>query len=150
MKNQLVLLVLIVTFLACTDKRKTTESQSKTIVKNPASCYSYIKNNDEVLLELIIKDDTVSGNLLYKYADKDKNSGTITGEMHGDTLFANYTFMSEGLSSVREVVFLKIGNNWREGFGEVEEQNGKMVFVNSNNLKFDSKRLLIKISCGDK
>ncbi len=79
----------------------------------------------------------VTGELVYDYFEKDKNTGTIKGEMKGDTLFAEYMFMSEGINSVREVAFLKKGDSWIEGYGDVEEQTGKIVFKNKAALKFE-------------
>lgn len=113
----------------------------------PSTCYSYSKDSNNVLMHITIVDNLASGNLLFEYYQKDKNSGVINGEMKGDTLFADYTFMSEGIKSVREIAFLKKGDEWTESFGELEEQAGKMVFKNKPRLKFESKISLTKTEC---
>ncbi len=82
------------------------------------------------MMHLIRNGNLVTGELVYDYFEKDKNTGTIKGEMKGDTLFAEYIFMSEGINSVREVAFLQKGDDLIEGYGDVEEQTAKIVFKN--------------------
>jgi hypothetical protein len=53
--------------------------------------------------------------------------------------------MSEGISSVRQVVFLKKGNTYIEGYGDVvEEASGKVVFKDRKQLQFDGKSILYR------
>jgi hypothetical protein len=42
--------------------------------------------------------------------------------MKGNTLFAEYKFLSEGTECIREVVFLKKENDFVEGYGDSEEK----------------------------
>ncbi|SRX55223.1 hypothetical protein [Aequorivita sp. CIP111184] len=90
------------------------------------ACYRYTSERDTVLLQMEKMDDEVVGTLSYNYFEKDNNNGTFEGKMIGDTLFANYTFGSEETISVRELMFIKKGNNIVEGFGEVEDVNREM------------------------
>ena len=85
---------------------------------------------DSVLLELNFKGNAFTGNLEYHYLKKDQNIGTLMGSKTGDTLIAEYRFMSEGMESSREVAFLKSGTDLVEGYGDVEEKNNKVVFKN--------------------
>ena len=78
---------------------------------------------------------------------KDRNAGTLTGQMRGDTLLADYTFRSEGVESVRQVAFLTQDAGFVEGYGPVREQNGRMTFTNPNTLIFDTRRVLTKTNC---
>lgn len=112
-------------------------------------CYQGIIKNDTITLRIDVKGtDVPSGKLSYKFFEKDKNDGTIKGTMSGDTLFANYTFNSEGKTSEREVVFLKKGNIFIEGYGDVTDgSNGKVTFKDKKKLFFDSKTVLMKIDC---
>ncbi|MDI1255960.1 MAG: hypothetical protein PSV16_07645 [Flavobacterium sp.] len=111
-------------------------------------CYLGILKNDTVAMQLSIKGaEIIDGKLSYKFFEKDKNDGTFTGQINGDTLFADYTFMSEGKSSVREIAFLKKGNIYIEGYGDVEEKDGKTVFKDRKKLFFDSKIVLKKADC---
>jgi hypothetical protein len=67
--------------------------------------------------------------------------------MHGDTLFATYTFFAEGTQSVRDVAFLKKGADLEEGYGAVVEEDGKMVFRNRAALDFSHSVLLKNRDC---
>ena len=96
----------------------------------------------------IIKDNNiVTGNLTYDYYEKDKNKGTIKGELKSDTLFADYTFMSEGIESVREVVFINTAGGWVEGYGEIDDKDGKVIFKNRNKITFDNSAVLKETAC---
>lgn len=112
-------------------------------------CYSAIIKKDTISMSLNLKgSQVVSGNLSYKFFEKDKNEGTLVGVIKQDTLFAEYTFMSEGVSSVRQVVFLKQGNTYVEGYGDVVDDNkGKVTFKDINQLKFKGNIVLSKVDC---
>ena len=109
-------------------------------------CYEYAKNKDTIQLQLSIDNTSVSGKMTYKLFEKDKNEGVIEGTMSGDTLFADYKFMSEGVESFRQVAFLKKNGTIVEGNGEVEEKEGKVVFKDKKALKF-STMVLNEIPC---
>jgi hypothetical protein len=149
MKNPFFIFALSLIFLAsCNNKTKNKETVAvSNKINETAACYSYSKNNDSVILHISIKDNLVSGDLLYNYFQKDKNIGKVNGEMKGDTLYAEYTFQSEGVNSVREIAFLKKGNEWIEGYGDLEEQSGEMVFKNKTTLNFKNNITLKQTKC---
>jgi hypothetical protein len=74
-------------------------------------CYLYTSGKDTVALQLHRDADSASGRLIYNFYEKDRNTGTISGTIHGDTLIAVYTFMSEGIQSTRQIAFLKNNHN---------------------------------------
>ena len=116
----------------------------------PASeqfCYQYIKNKDTATMTMMSSGPITTGELKYNLYEKDKNTGIFEGELRGDTLIAEYTFNSEGKESVRQVAFLKKGNQLVEGFGEVEEKNGKMMFKDKSKLTFGDSMIFNKIDC---
>jgi hypothetical protein len=51
---------------------------------------------------------------------------------------AEYTFVSEGQESVMEVVFKLQGNKLIQGYAEMEEQSGKLVFKDGVKLSFQN------------
>ncbi|RDI50437.1 hypothetical protein [Flavobacterium glaciei] len=112
-------------------------------------CYSAIIKKDTISMSLNLKgSQVVSGNLSYKFFEKDKNEGSLVGVIKQDTLFAEYTFMSEGVSSVRQIVFLKQGNTYVEGYGDVvADDKGKVTFKDKKQLKFDGNVVLTKVAC---
>ena len=110
-------------------------------------CFAYRTATDTVRLTLQTTQPTVTGQLAYRYFEKDRNQGTIKGTMHGDTLLADYTFQSEGTTSVRQVAFLRRDIGFVEGFGPVVERQGKMVFEQPGTLHFDAKYTLLPVAC---
>ena len=152
MKKVLSLLLLIATLLVACKKEEKPEIPkpvlpSKEITSNSSACYSYIKNKDTIQANLIVQSGKVSGDLIYKLFEKDKNIGTIAGIMKGDTLFAEYTFMSEGTSSIREVAFLRKNNELIEGYGDMKDVAGKMVFKDKKSLNFAGSIILKETPC---
>lgn len=113
------------------------------------TCYTYTTDSDSIMLRLTRTGNAVEGELTYILYEKDINRGIISGVMDGDTLFADYTFKSEGTTSVREVAFVKRGDELVEAFGEVEEQNGKFVFSDPSMLSLNESVVLRASECGD-
>jgi hypothetical protein len=111
-------------------------------------CYVSTANNSTIKLSFNVNSQQeVNGKLSYSLYAKDKNEGTIIGNMKGDTLIADYTFMSEGVSSIREVVFLQKEGTFVEGYGDVVDANNKVSFKDKSKLKFDGKTILTKVDC---
>lgn len=153
MKKSILSIALLAGFIAAC-QTKTPEETADSIATMPdttmtkgKTCYAYIKNKDTVSLSLIMIGSDVTGNLDYNYFEKDKNIGTIAGLIKGDTIIADYTFMSEGINSVRQVAFLKKGNQLIEGHGAFEDKNGKSVFKNTESLNFNDGTILSEIEC---
>lgn len=148
MKNISIIVLSLVIFASCNTEKKQ-ESTTKTEVKTTKTetCYQHTKDSSTIKLNVTINDNMVTGNLSYDYYQKDKSRGTIKGELKSDTLFANYTFMSEGIESVREVVFIKTINGWVEGYGEVDDKDGKVIFKNRNKITFDNNVVLKETAC---
>lgn len=113
-------------------------------------CYQGIIKSDTINLSLeIAENQDVKGDLSYLFFEKDKNNGVVVGKMVGDTLKGHYTFMSEGLESSREIVFLRKGKIMIEAYGDVEQVNKKTVFKDPKKLYFDSATVLSEIDCLD-
>ena len=115
--------------------------------KETQNCYTYVKNKDTILLSTKESGSSVTGNLEYNLDQKDRNTGSVAGFVHGDTLLLNYTFQSEGRQSVRQLAFLKQGDALIEGYAEVEEKADTVVFKNPRDLKFSKAMVLEKTGC---
>jgi hypothetical protein len=115
--------------------------------ESSAHCYRFAGENDTIRLTLVHAGDSINGTLEYKLHEKDRNQGTIRGGMRGDLLVADYTFMSEGMRSVRQVVFKKAGNSFVEGYGDVSEENGRQYFKDIGALRFNDKFVLNETGC---
>lgn len=98
-------------------------------------------------MQLSSNGNYIKGYLTYSLYQKDKNNGTFEGEMHHDTLIADYTFNSEGNTSVREIAFLLKDTLLIEGYGEMKYKGEKLVFKNTKYLSFPGTIVLRKTSC---
>lgn len=150
-------IVIAILFAACTAKDKKPAENIEQVKPDtvqtippkpsPAKCYQYADASDTINLTVIHIDSVITGTLAYRLKEKDKNDGAIQGKMVADLLIADYTFMSEGVTSVRQVVFKLENGSFREGYGEIVMQNGKVSFKDIRSLKYDSKTKLVEYPC---
>jgi len=125
-------------FVACKPNKMQEQKagKSETDATKAKTCYSYIKDKDTVTLSLVTAGTAVAGDLNYNFYEKDKNAGTISGIIKGDTIIADYSFQSEGSTSYRQVAFVRKGDQLLEGYGPTQESDGRRVFTNLAGLKF--------------
>ncbi len=138
------------------NNNSTKQDESAAVQKEPdapaatteqTNCYASYNDKDTVWLKVVSNGNMVTGNLEYNYFEKDKNKGTINGDMKGDTLLATYTFMSEGKESARQVAFLKNGDEFTEGYGNVNAATGEPDLTDRSAIKFQNKFILKKTDC---
>jgi len=110
-------------------------------------CYEMVMKRDTATLQLHVADTIITGRLDYNWHEKDHNTGTIRGYLQDSLIVADYTFESEGMTSVREVIFKLQGNTLLQGFGELKEENGKIVFTDKNMLQFTNANPFFKVNC---
>lgn len=145
--------LLVMAVIGCSKKEDNkkpieTAAPEAAAMVNGKACYVYTKSKDTVSLSLAMNSNNANGELIYNLEGKDKNSGTFSGTFIGDTLYADYTFMSEGTSSVREAVFLRNGDVLTQGYGDMEEKNNKQCFKDPKKLQFSSNGIvLVKTDC---
>jgi hypothetical protein len=111
------------------------------------NCYRYASDTDTITLKIIHAGSSITGTLVYNLKEKDRNKGTIQGVMKDNVLIADYTFMSEGTQSIRQVAFKLEGTTFIEGYGDSYEKNGKFVFKNIDSLQFNSSFKLSEVAC---
>jgi len=130
------------------DTEKLTEPRTDTIRIETSAMesgkYLYQKEGDTISLQLQIKNGKATGELVYKLKEKDKNTGTIEGEVKDNVVIALYTFQSEGSTSVRQVAFKFTDKGVVEGYGAVEEKEGKVLFKDINTLNYTDEMILLK------
>lgn len=155
MKKEIIILLTALAFISCkndaieplaapTVQEEMVANESKII------CYQGIIKKDTVNLKLHFEEgQDVKGELAYLFFEKDRNNGTLVGQMSGDTLRGNYTFLSEGKESSREVVFLRKGKIMIEAYGDVEEIEKKTIFKDPKKLYFDSATVLTEVECAE-
>lgn len=153
MKIKFLVLGLVISMAACNKKEDTKvvtepEMEQPEITAPAKECYEYTNGKDTIELSMAITNgNNVAGDLKYAWFEKDSNTGMFSGMFKGDTLYADYTFQSEGVTSIREIVMLRKGDNLLQGYGDITEQGNKQAFKNKKTLKFDDKMVLKKITC---
>lgn len=112
-----------------------------------AGCYQMTLKRDSATLDLSIQDTTVTGRLNYIFFEKDQNHGTIKGVLRNDVIYADYTFESEGKTSVREVIFKVSGDTLIPAYGDLTQKDNKVIFVNKEALQYNDLHPFIKVAC---
>lgn len=159
MKKLVFLLLSLVLLISCNSKpEKNAEkrveekiSEDKVVeVKKHKECFALESEKDSVYLSITIAgDNSVSGDLTYNLYEKDRNRGEVQGSFVGDSLFATYSFNSEGQRSSREVFFLKKGDQLIEGFGPVVTEGNETKFNDHRTLKLNDIIKLNRVDCRD-
>lgn len=110
----------------------------------------YVANMGQTLYTLSIKggdNNKVIGDLEFKNSEKDSSKGTIEGVYKRNILIADYSFVSEGTSSVMQVAFKKTEEGFVPGYGLIVMEGTTQKFKNTNDLTFDSSITYIPSTC---
>jgi len=110
-------------------------------------CFQFVKGQDTIRLRIQPEEVNVTGELAYLFFEKDKSIGTIEGTLRHPLLVAEYTFLSEGDTSTRQVVFKRFREGWKEGYGEIEEVDGVVAYKNVDSLDYSHEVNLVSIPC---
>ena len=147
--HQVSFLAVFVVLTSCSSQVKRDENVSTgEPTASKRECFGFFGNRDTMLLSFErVGGDSIRGNLVYDFFEKDGSRGPITGTLRNDVLIARYEFQSEGTTSVRQVAFKKSGDAWVEGFGDVTEHNSEMIFKNANSLQYNDAFKLTPVDC---
>ena len=120
--KKIILIIGVVTLVLVSCKKNKTDEiipstvESGTIKESVGKqCFQSIANKDTITMVLNTNShNEVNGELIYNIYQKDKNVGTIIGNIKGDTLIADYTFKTEGgFVNKRNCLFEKSRNFYR-------------------------------------
>jgi hypothetical protein len=112
-------------------------------------CYRMVINKDTARIRLKVVDSMVTGDLKYHWFEKDRNEGSVKGVVRDSLVILNYTFHSEGTTSVRQVVFKMEGNSLIEGQGEMITAD-TVKYKDIRQLQFQYDHPFVKIDCSEK
>ena len=116
-------------------------------VQNLEGCYLMVSGSDSARLNLKINGAEASGELLYLWKEKDRNTGSFTGTITDTIIAGNYRFQSEGKTSVRELVFLVKKDTLIEGTGIVDVSSDTVRFRSRSEIRFDSNLVFVRSEC---
>ena len=156
--KNIVLAGFLMLFVSCNNEGKTSveimedsnnhQMTNKVITDSLFSgCYSQIAGRDTANLQIENKDSSINGALSYAIFQKDRNDGTLQAEIAGDILTGWYLFKSEGIISVRQVVWKIKGKELWPGTGELIQKNDTMFFSVPDKLQYDSTHPFKKVAC---
>jgi hypothetical protein len=142
-----IFMVIVITApIACKQREKASDASAMS-ADSTSACYRWIQDRDTIQLSVKFNNGRVEGTLDFLFYEKDKSRGTIQGNMKGDTLFADYLFNSEGMTSQREVAFLRTKNSFLMGYGETTSHQNKELFKDPRHIIFDPNVELHKLPC---
>ena len=153
MKSLYVLILSILFITACSESKKDSpidaafSPKTELIEAINTECFQYFGEKDTVRLTTHIDGTNITGTLDYAIFEKDKNSGTIEGEIRDNMIIAEYTFLSEGITSKRQIVFKNTEDGWKEGYGEMKSVDGIPVQVNIDSLDYSHQMALAPVPC---
>ena len=142
------LLCILLVFTAGCD-RKGADAGGNLAETIPESCYRWVAAKDSILLAFGANNALVDGRLAYRFYEKDKSNGTIKGTMNGDTLLVEYSFFSEGMFSHREVAFLRKGDSFVLGAGEISAEGNRNFFTDRKGIHFNTGVVLKPVDCNE-
>jgi|GEM_PF-3089546 len=110
-------------------------------------CYEMTMKRDTATMQLSVRDSIITGKLNYRFYKTDWAEGFLNGVIRDDLIIADYTFSSEGLTTLREIIFRIHDNALWQGVGDLTERDGKVVYVNRDNIQFNSPNPFVKVDC---
>lgn len=150
MKHTIFILFTVLTVLSCKDSKEKSREDTSDMPDDTASilqngCYAYKGNGSEIRFEITETGNEVSGKLTYAFLEKDRNSGTFKGQVRGNKLMGNYTFLSEGKESTRQIAFQIEDGQLIEGYGQLSADG--TAFKDPNDLQYNAQMPLSLTDC---
>lgn len=103
-------------------------------------CYVSHLGNDVYSLNIVSQQgESVSGTLVFKNFQKDSSAGTFIGTYKDGILLGNYSFRSEGMDSVMQVIFKRQGADFVRGYGPVDATG--TVFTEISAIAYDQSQV---------
>ena len=100
-------------------------------------CYVATLGKDIYTLTILSQQgESFKGTLSFKNFEKDSSSGTFKGIYKTGILLGDYSFNSEGINSIMQVIFKKLGNSFIRGFGDMNNEGTR--FADINKIIYDS------------
>lgn len=124
--RKILALLLVVSQFSCGTREETTATSEETdtsslniepalevateVSTQPIDSFCYLQvsgatKQDTKSLRLVIKNDDVTGELMYLPHEKDGRFGLLSGKKKGDTIHAIWTYMQEGMEDTVSVSF---------------------------------------------
>lgn len=111
-------------------------------------CYQMIVAKDSALMQVNLQgSDSVIGTLRYNRFEKDDNAGEFVGKIDSNKVIGWYKFQSEGVVTVRQIVFKITGDKLAEAYGDVNASGDTAYFAYPHTLNYEEAHPFEKITC---
>ena len=136
---KIIVIIIIIGFISVftfkwSQKDTTPPSEQASSVKG---CYVATIGKDIYTLKITSQQgEKFEGSLSFKNFQKDSSSGTYSGTYKDGILLGDYSFQSEGMNSVMQVIFKKSGEDFIRGYGTLNSEGTR--FADLNNITYDS------------
>lgn len=143
MKNRLLLCLFMAALGLQSCKQKETAKEVKAELGPPTAvqCYQSIYENDTIHIKLnTYNKGQVTGDMVMKVANMPEKIGELTGEFHGDTIFADYSFYegdNEKKKFKNPMAFLKKDEQLILGNGSIQITMGVSYLNKDVPIDFD-------------
>ncbi len=106
-------------------------SQPSGVASTIEGCY--ISHLAKDVYTLKVENETngnFTGKLSFQNFEKDSSSGTYVGTYKDGILLGDYSFRSEGMDSVMQVIFKKTGETFVRGYGDLIATGDRFADIN--------------------
>jgi len=142
--------------ISCQKKQQpetTTENMPAETIATHTYCYARVSRNmdavtDSLYIHLEVKGDSVTGEMNWLPAEKDKMTGTLAGTIDENAVKAIYTYSAEGQTAKEEKLFKIDGDTLRIKNGELEEHNGVWILKNADAAPYNES--VRRVNCPEK
>lgn len=153
--NRLILALASFLFLySCNNSKQENKDIPPAVTENGAvknvslaGCYQMVINKDTAYMQLADSGYFFTGTLSYKRFEKDSNDGAVSLSKEKDHLSGWYTFKSEGITSVRQIIFKSYDGKLAEGFGEIGVLGDSAFYKYPVTLQFEETHPFLKVNC---
>lgn len=141
---------------SCNKNQSQKDADNQIVDEKPTSvqCYKALYDKDTIELKInTLSTGKITGDMVMKVFNKAEKVGTIAGEFRGDTLFADYSFVSGKDKAVYKnpMALLKRNNELILGNGKIETYLGASYFVKGQPIDFDNvKYKFTTVDCVEK
>ena len=129
------------------DVAKNNSATAKNNSYSMTGCRQMIIGKDTAYITLQESGDSVYGPLGYKRFEKDSNKGNVHLIKKAGRAEGWYNFQSEGMNSVRQIIFELRGDSLSEAYGDIVMKGDTAMFKYPHALQFEEKHSFVKINC---
>jgi len=108
-------------------------------------CFEQKEGDDIVFVTLLISGDSIHGTMVKDRFETDNHTGNLVGTFNDGLIKVEYSFNSEDIHYINQMQFKLSGDTLYQASGEMEEQNGKFIFKDASQLKYDD--ILLRVKC---